>query len=60
MRLCVGEGGTQLCHSPHTLCAAQAQLNGLYLCLQPSVLSSACLGLDHLVCVWERDEVVVF
>ena len=47
----IGEGGTQLCHSSHTLSAAQAQVNGLYLCLQPCVLSSTHLGIDHLVCV---------
>ena len=60
VRLCIGEGGAQLCHSPHTLHAAQARPNGLNLCLHPSVLSSTCLGLDHLVCIWERDKVVVF
>lgn len=60
VHLCIGEGGAQFCHSPHALRAAQAQLNALYLCLHPSVLSSTCLGLDHLVCVWERDEVVIF
>ena len=29
VRLCIGEGGVQLCHSPHTLHAAQARPNGL-------------------------------